>query len=176
MKKAVFCTVLCLAVLFCAAGCKSGKEKKSVYGVNFAAYADAGEIPESKLKIGDSIPSFDSEETESEYFSMDSEEPPFFMAATGEFGYYYEKGDDPRIKSIMGYDTCFGFDNGTVSITVKEALDSRNIKYTEREPVEGEIFYMSLSSGTSVIECKQFKYRLVFVFSDNALCATYLGD
>ena len=176
MKKGIICALMCLAVVLLAAGCKKNKDKGKVYEINFARFADMGTMPESEFKIGDALPEFDPQDEESKYFSMDDMDPPFIGTAEGNFSYYYEKGDNPKITAIMAYDTCFGFENDTVSIVITDALDSQNVKYTERKPAEDETLFMANEPNVSLIECKSFKHRLIFIIKDNALCATYIGD
>lgn len=176
MKKRIICAIMCIAVVLLAAGCKKNKDKGKVYEINFSRFADAGTMPESEFKIGDALPEFDPQDEQSRYFSMESEDPPFIGTIEGKFSYYYEKGDDPRITAIMAYDTCFGFENGAISIEITDALDSQNVEYTERKPKEDETLFMPREPDVSLIECKSFKHRLIFIIKDNALCATYIGD
>lgn len=176
MKKRIVCALICLAAILPAAGCKNKKDKAKVYEIDFARFANVGTMPESELRLGDDLPEFDPQDEQSKYFSMDDANPPFIGTAEGNFSYYYEKGENPKITAIMAYDTCFGFENDTVSIVITDALDSQNVKYTERKPREDETLFMPREPNVSLIECKSFKHRLIFIIKDNALCAAYIGD
>lgn len=170
MKK-LTAIVLCLCVLIFAAGCGDENAKTS-HGVDIAYFADMGAMPESELKLGDGMP--EQKEDSEDYFFYDDGDKSY--ASTGEFNYYYDISEkEPKIAAIAGFNTCFGFENGSISIEITEALDSQGIEYKERVAGENEVFFLPPVEGRSVIECKSLKHNLIFVFEDNALCATFIN-
>ena len=161
--------LLCFSILLFATGC-GGENAKPAHDVDIAYFADMGTFPESELKLGDSVP----EETENDetYYFYDNADKSYF--STGEFNYYYDASQkEPKISAIVGFNTCYGFENGSVSIEITAALDSQGIKYKERIPAENELFFLP-AAERSVIECESLKHNLIFVLEDNALCATLI--
>ncbi len=170
MKKTVL-VFLCVLFAFSFCACKSNNNK-SAHSVDIAYFIDMGKVPETNYKIGDGLPSTETIENNS-MIIFENESPAFFT--DGAFNYYYSS-EKKVITEIIGFDKCLGFETGTISIEVTDALDEQNIKYTEREPSDGELFFLPGANNRSVIECKELKYSLIFVFEDNALCATILGE
>lgn len=164
MKKIT--AALCAILLLFAAGC--GEKDNGGYSVDIAYFADAGSMPDAAYKVGDAVPA-EKEGDENKFFVEDGETS---FVSTGDFGYYYNIADEsPAFYAVVGFSTCYGFEVGAISIEVTKALDSLGIKYEERAPQNGEIFFLPASENRSVIECKSLKHKLIFVFESNALCA-----
>ena len=159
--------LVCFVLVFSFTGCKS--EKNTAGGVDIEYYVNLGGMPESDIKLGDAMP-----EEDDSIFSVEAGARSFM--STGEFNYYYDLSAlDKKINAIACFSDCFGFTTGDISIEITNALQSRGIEYTEREPKKDELFFLPGGENRSVIECKNLKHNLIFVFEDNALCATYLS-
>ena len=162
---------VCFCVFMFAAGCGDENAKTS-HGVDIAYFADIGAMPESELKLGDTAPE-QKEDNESYFFYSEGDKG---CASTGEFNYYYDTSEkEPKISAIAGFNTCYGFENGSISIEITKALDSQGIDYKERAAGVDELFFLPAGEGRSVIECKSLKHNLIFVFEDNALCAVLIN-
>lgn len=171
MKKTV-ALILCLVLFVFAAACKEEK-KETTHGVDIAYFADMGSFPDSDLKLGDAVPE-KKEEDETYFFTENGAES---FVSNGDFCYYYNgKDSSPKIYGIAAFSNCLGFEVGAVSIEITDVLDEQKIKYTSREPGEGEIFFLPAGENREIIVCEGLKNNLCFVFEDNALCAAYLGD
>lgn len=163
---------LCLLFVFISVGCKE-KDNKSSHSVDIKYFADMGAIPECDYKIGDNLPD-DNTIEESGMVILNDQSPAFIM--NGAFYLYYDRKDDkPKFQKIAAFDTAFGFENGSITIEISDVLDEQNIEYTEREPDKDELFFLPKGDGRTVIECTSLKHNLIFVFEENALCATLLG-
>ncbi|MBR6903177.1 MAG: hypothetical protein IKN39_04735 [Clostridia bacterium] len=165
MKK-ILCALLCIILLFVLAGCK---EKKTLAktGVDIAYYAELGFVPESEIKLSDNVP--ENSEDSDYYFSSDNS-LSFF--SNGSFNYYY---DSAAVTAIAAFSNMYGFEAGDVSIELTDTLDSQGLKYTEREPKDGELYFLPNGNFT-VIECNGLKNNLIFVLEDNSLCAALLSQ
>ena len=169
MKK-VICVALCFVVLGLFAGCKEEK-KETTHDVDIAYFANMGAMPESDLKLGDSIPEITEEMTE--WFSSTDGKNTF--VTNGEFYYYYDEGEkDPKIKSMAAFSKGMGFEIGAISIEVTKALDSQDVKYKTRDIKANEIDFLPAAEGRETVECEGLKHNLIFVFEENALCAIYM--
>ena len=170
MKK-IISAILVLLLLFSFAGCKKENKSTAKTGVDIAYYANLGSMPESNLKLGDNVP--EDKEDETYFFSEDGTLDYF---SNCNFSYYYSPKDEPqKITAIAAFSEAFGFGNGDVSIEITDTLDLLGIKYTEREPQENELFFLPAGDFT-VIECKDLKNNLIFVFTDNSFCAALLSE
>lgn len=165
MKKLI-CVLFCLVLTVSFTGCK---EKKSLAktGVDIAYYAELGLFPESKIKLGDNVP--ENSEDSNYYFSED-ESHTFF--SDGSFNYYYASA---AVVSIASFSNMYGFEAGDISIELTDTLDSQGLKYTERAPEDGELYFLPNGNFT-VIACGGLKNNLIFVLEDNSLCAALLSQ
>ncbi len=174
MKRIV---ALFLSVLFVFSLTACGKDTKDddKFTVDLEYYAALGQIPECEYKLGDSpdeiktaLEAASKENDENIYYFDEGDESSLIDNGIYNFYYKNEKADS-GISYIVSYDTAFGFDIGTVSIEVSDAI---NAEYTEEEITEDNAFFVwGLENG------KVYKYEfdditVLFVFSDNALCAT----
>ena len=169
MKKAVI-VFLCVLFVFSFCACK-GENQKWSHSVDVAYFAEMGKIPEIELKIGDAVP--DNEALEKDGFAIFADESPAYIS-NGALNLYFDT-EKNVITKIAGFDSFLGFEVGAISIEVTSALDEQNIKYTEREAKDGELFFLPSAPNRSIVECKGLKHSLIFVFENNALCAALLG-
>ena len=166
MKK-ITALLICFVLIFSFAGCKS--DKNTAGGVDIEYYVNLGGMPESEIKLGDSVP-----EPDDNIYSVEAGARSFM--STGAFNYYYDLSAlDKNIYAIACFSDCLGFTTGDISIEITNVLESRGINYTEREPKKDELFFLPGGENRFVIECKDLKHNLIFVFEDNALCAAYLS-
>ncbi|MBO4692904.1 MAG: hypothetical protein J5659_00720 [Clostridia bacterium] len=173
MKK-IIALFVCLLTLVFVAGCKEKAEKKASHNIDIAYFADMGTFNDCPFKIGELLP--DKEQLKKDEFVIYCEKEPYY-ASNGKFNFYYYRDDDGNLvfNKIVSFDTCLGFETGSISIEVTDVLDEQGIKYTEREPEAEELFFLPAGNNRSVVECGSLKNPLRFVFEDNALCAVLLG-
>ena len=79
------------------------------------------------------------------------------------------------LTAIAAFSKMYGFEAGDVSIELTDTLDSQGLEYTEREPKDGELYFLPNGNFT-VIECGGLKNNLIFVLEDNSLCAALLSQ
>lgn len=178
--KRLFCMLLGLALCLSFAGCDKNNKKQADVDIEY--YAALGQIPECQFMLGEDPKVIEDEfnkaaEENEEYYLYIDEGEKNGIIDNGTYNFYYKKNSKENgIAYIISYDTAYGFGTGTISIELKEALG--DIKYTE-EPIDEDnaFFLMGAHEGT-VIKCEFEKNTVMFVFEDNALCATaiYTND
>lgn len=174
MKK-ILALLLSVVVILSLTAC--GKENKDddKYTVDLQYYAALGQIPECEYKLGDNpeviknaLEKASEENEENLYFFDQGEESS--LIDNGIYNFYFKNEKEGNgISYIVSYDTAFGFEIGTVCIEIADAI---NAEYTEEEITDENAFFVwGVENG------KVFKYgfddsTVLFVFSDNSLCAT----
>lgn len=183
MKK-ILSLVLVISLIFVFTAC--GKDEKlEVEQVNIKTDVEQGVIPECKFKLGDSVSKIEDTLTkELDEAPLDDHGHPeyvfekFQMANyncidNGDFKYYYLK-DETKVSYIVSFTNAFGFRLGEVSVAVEMALEEfapsitpiskENAFFLPGMP-EGEVY--TYTFGTK---------NVMFVFENNALCATAIYD
>ena len=176
MKK-ILCVLLSLVFVLSFTACKK-ESKTNESTVDLEYYANLGKIPESKYSLGADVDTLtnelsefaESEEgAESLYDVSEGEET--VCITNGIYNFYYDKDKkQDGINYIVSFETAYGFETGEVILTVKEAIG--DIKYTEEEVNEDNAFFLPFISEGSVLKCEFQKNTIMFVFENNALCAT----
>lgn len=178
--KRILAALLCVALVVTLSACGQ-KEKKTEHSVDVAYYAKLGQLPETDYKLGMEIEPL--KKTLSDKAAADGEEG-FFDVSEGEetvrlstdmYTFHYEKQHaDKGIGAIVCLDGGFGFEQNTVSITVKETL--ADYEGDEHTSTEGETFFLPFVQNCTTISYTFGEYRLNFVFQDNALCGIVFYD
>lgn len=178
MKK-ILCFILSISMILTFTACKDKKEVND-NSVDLEYYAKSGSIPECKYTLGSDVKTLKDElstvldeehddESEAVYDEIEGEKT--VCVTNGVYNFYYEKeNEDKGIAYIASFDTAFGFEIGEVIVSVKEAIG--DIEYTEEEVNEENAFFMFAQVEGSVIKCEFEKNTIMFVFENNALCAT----
>lgn len=179
MKK-LFIILMSAVMIFSFTGCKDKEKKESSNGIDIEYYAKLGQIPEVNYSLGADVEKVKSELSASQE-GEDSHDVVYnvtegennVLIDNGERCYYYKKAAPEKgIGYIVNYDTAYGLEIGTVILEVKEALK----EYSYREEAltaENTIFMFDTQNG-SIIKCDFEGNTVIFVFKDNALCATAL--
>lgn len=182
MKK-LTALVLSLFILFSFAACdKNEKPKdKAAHTVDVEYYAKIGQIPEHKYHIGSSaedmkddfkkISEEQTEETDDghmhEVYSL-IEEDDYSILVYESANYYYK--DDEKISAIVSLDSSYDFKIGYLPKQITDALGE-----CELEDGDGEtIFFLPMPDNCKYLEYTFGENKLLFVFEQNALCATAL--
>ena len=179
MKKFIS-ILLVFLIVFSFASCKNKKKDDNSNSVDIEYYAKLGKFPESEFKIGTSA-----EEIENSLSSSSSDEDEedhdhetyqiiegksSILIDAGSYCYYYLKDKKEKgISYMLSYEKAFGFEIGTVSTEVKKTLSGLN--YKEGEVDRDKAFFV-ISEDASAIECTISKYTVMFIFENDALCAT----
>lgn len=176
MRK-ILAVLFCLIFIFSFTACGEKEKKKTEHSVDIEYYAKAGQMPEVNYALGSDVEkvknelSAEAEKSESVYSVTEGEST--VLIDNGEICYYYKKSNPEKgIDYIVNYGTAFGFPIGSVTVEVKEALDGYS--YTEEVLNEENAFFMFDTENGSVIKCRFEDNTVLFVFKDNALCATAL--
>ncbi len=176
MKK-IICLILSLALVFSFAACGKEKEEVKENSVDIEYFAKLGQIPECEYKLGADVETLkdelskQAEENDTYYEVQEGEET--VLVYDGKHNFYYLKDEEEAgISYIASYDNAFGFEIGEISLTVKEALGE--IDFVEEELSSDNAFFIFGAQNGSVIKCEIGKNTLMFVFDNNALCATAL--
>lgn len=186
MKK-LFCLLLCGAVILSFAGCgKKKTEKKYTTEVDVEYYVRQGQLPEcGKYSLGESVDKltadFDAkmkaeEEKTDEahdddgFFYFLDEQEKYTGLRTGSAEYCFKPADrDKGISCIVSFDAAFGFEAGTISIEVREALSD----YSVSESTGGDgLPFLSTDPSTEYLTYKFADRAVTFAFYENALCGT----
>lgn len=200
MKK-LFCLLLSAAVILSLAGCgKKKAEKKYTTDVDVEYYVRQGQLPEcGKYALGYDVDKLTSEldaqmnasgDDESGSDGADGEESHshdedgFFWflderdsytglrTGSAEYCYRPDKRQD-GISAIVSFDTAFGFETGTISIEIKEALS--DFEPTESTGGNG-LPFLSSDDATEYLTYKFADRCVTFAFYENALCGTAVYD
>ncbi len=173
----VLCIILSLVMVLSFTACKK-EDTVSESSIDLEQFAKSGSIPECKYSLGTDVEILKTElsayaeseaGSESLYDVTEGEET--VCVTNGIYNFYYEKDNkDKGISYIASFDKAFGFEIGEVILTVKDALSG--IKYTEEEVNEDNAFFLFVPIEGSVIKCEFEKNTIMFVFENNALCAT----
>ena len=178
--KRLFCLLLTVVLCLSFAGCKEEKTKEA--DLDIAYFADLGQMPECEYSLGTESDKIEAEyvkqaEEDEEYYYNIQEGKSNVLIENGTYKFYYKKDKkDEGIGYLVSFDTAYGFEIGTVSLEVKEALG--DFKYTEEKLNEKNSFFLLGAQNGSVIKCQSKKNTVMFVFDNNALCATaiYTND
>lgn len=180
MKK-LFCMLLSGLMLVSFAACSPKKTSSGGESVDLEYFASLGKLPEGEYSLGDSVEklknelSAAAEESGSEavYDVIEGEENVLIDA--GSALYYYKKADPEKgIAYIVSFEKAFGFELGTLTIEVKDALSDYTC--TEEDATEDTLFFLLGAAGTTVMKYKIKNRVILFVFQDHALYATALYD
>lgn len=175
MKKFITVTFLLIfAILLTSCGAKDKSSNDNYIDIDY--YANLGQIPECQVDLGDSASDTENilkkatPENEEAFFEID-EGKDNVLLNNGVYNCYYKtKKKDNGISCIVTFDKAFGFEIGTLSIEIKEALSS--FELVEESVNDKNAFFVWGVSNGSILKYKTDKNTLTFVFSDNALCAT----
>ncbi len=177
MKK-IISLILVFVFVFAFSSCGKDKKEENNGTVDIEYYAKLGQMPESNYYLGT-----DPEKIKTELSALSESEDAGDMVYNvtegennvlidnGVLCYYYKKATPEKgIGCIVNYGKAYGFELGTVIVEIKEAI--AGCDYVEEPMNESNSFFMfGVESGT-VLRCNIEENTVVFVFQDNALCAT----
>ena len=182
MKKLI-CFLLTAAIIFSLAACGKENTGSDSNSVDLEYYAKLGQIPECDYMLGESVEKVKSElsaldekyQGANEFMYSVQEGEKTVEINNGTFLYYYTKENVANgISYIVSLDTAYGFEPGTVSIEVTDALSE--YEYTEEAANDNNAFFLFDHTNCSVFKYEFDNYAVSFVFQDNALCATAIYD
>ena len=178
MKK-ILSVLIAVCMVFSFAGCGEKEKNTDTNVIDIEYYVSLGQMPECGYQLGDDVETVKSDlsalvETEgSEAVYEVTEGENNVLIDNGDFCYYYKKANPEKgVSYIVNYGTAYGFDTGAVIVEVKDAL--ADFEYTEEPLNENNAFFMFDTSNGTVIKCNFANNTVLFVFKDNALCATAL--
>lgn len=177
--KRILALILCLIIGLSLCACKDNKDKET--GVDIEYYANLGQIPESEFMLGDTGDTIkdalekkkaESEKNNEDYFFNVQEGENNVLITDGTYDYYYKKAAPEKgISYLVSYSDAYKFELGTIISEVKKELKKYDV--TEEELTEeNAFFYMGDFSKASLLRYKFEKSTVLFVFEENALCAT----
>ncbi len=178
--KRLLSLVLAFVMIFIFAACKDNEGKKDFNSIDIEYYANLGQMPECEYSLGESVSKIN-DELSKQFESSDIEEMVYNVSENGnrvlidngQFKYYYLKENEADgISYIVSFDTAFGFEIGTLIVEVKDALS--DFEYKTAEISKDNVFFLFGSPDGSVITCEFEENTVMFVFENNALCATAL--
>lgn len=176
MKK-ILSLIMISVIVFSFCGCSKEKTSSDAE-VDIEYYAKLGRIPESEYSLGSNVQTVKDElsakfeENPESYYNI-TEGEKTALIDTGEFSYYYLKEkEDEGISYIVDFNAAYGFELGTVSVEVKSALNG--YECTEKNADDNSVFFMNYSENCTYLEYNIGSNVLMFVFENNALCATVI--
>lgn len=173
---------LTLSVLFvvCLCGCEK-KDKDSKNSVDIEYYANLGQIPESEFMLGDTgdtvksaLEKKEAEAGEEDYYFDVQEGENNVLITDGTYEYYYKKAAPEKgIAYMVSYSDAYGFKLGDIILEVKETLKKYDVK-EENVTEDNAFFFMGDISNANLLKIVFEKNTVMFLFQDNALCATVI--
>ena len=179
MKK-ILCLILSLVFIFSLTACSDSGEKKKKNNIDIEYYANLGQMPECEYSLSESVSKINEELTK-EFESSNIEEMVYNVSEkdnrvqidNGQYKYFYLKDkEDKGVSYIVNFDTAFGFPIGTLTVEIEDAL--KDFNYKTEEISKDKVFFLFGSPEGSIIECNFKENTVMFVFENNALCATAL--
>ncbi len=192
MKKFLSLIICAIFVLSLTACSENGTKTNG--GGEIERYAKAGQIKEVEYKLGDDVSTtkealsaaYNAVEDSGEEHDHDHEHEAFYMDfETGDYTvmsdgnvlccYVTDKKSD-GITHIINNGTSYGFEQGTISTQVRDAMSKLGYDTTERDADKSELFFLpgSANMNMTVLEYKFDENTVLFVFEDSALSATVI--
>ena len=180
MLKKLFCIALSAAFLLALCACEKEEKEPAAPSVDLEYYAGLGSIPECPYTLGTDVAavkaeleaaaSQDGEENDVVIYDV-TEGERTVRIDNGQFLYYYEKSNESAgISYIVDLQTAYGFELGTVSLEVKDAL--AGYEPEETDLTEDDVFFLFGISNATGLRVNFDNIGILFVFQDNLLCAT----
>lgn len=181
MKKITALFLSFLIILTFSACGKQEKKEKNTHTVDVEYYAKIGQIPEHKYHLGSSAEDmredFKAQEQENSEDSNDGhahevytliEDDNYDILVYENANYYYK--DDGKISAVVSLDNSYDFKIGDLAKQITDVLGESEIKDGD----EDAIFFLPMPENYTYLEYKFADNNLIFVFEQNALCATAL--
>lgn len=159
--------------------CGSAKTSSDGDTIDVQYFAKLGKIPECKYSLGAEIDEMQSKLSAAAESAGEDEDIVYevtegertVLINTGNTEYYYMKDKkDNGVSYLVNYGAAYGFEQGTISIEVRKALEKFSVD--EHDATGNELFFLPVAENCTVLNYSFGKYKLMFVFQDNALCAT----
>ena len=173
MKK-FLCLILAIVLCFCFTACKHERKDEPTLDIEY--FAELGQIPECDYSLGDDPAKIEADfrkfiEEDEHYYLNIEESDNNVLIDNGTYKFYYKKDEtDKGIAYLVTFDTAYGFEIGTISLEIKEALGET--EYTEEKITDNNAFFILGAENGSVIKYKSENNTVLCVFDNNALCAT----
>lgn len=187
MKKLIS-LLLVFVFVFSFTACK-GDDDKNEAKVDIEYFAALGQIPECKYHLGQNADDIEAElssTVSSDSSDEHSDDQQYFDVQKGKqitlldngiYNFYYKSDDTAKkISYIVSYDTAYTFAPGTIIKEVEDSLGS--LEYKKEKISDNDLFFLLGASEGDVIKLTFQKNTVIFVFMENALCATaiYTND
>lgn len=190
MKK-IFSLILCIAFVLSLASCgeKGGKTNN---GVDVEYYAQLGQIKDVDYKLGGDVDAAQKAlsekymqfangegnlDEENEAFYVDFKSGDYTVMTDGSVlcCYVTDKKQD-GITHIIKNGDAYGFELGTISTQLRDAMSKMGFDASERDAKADELFFLpgSANMNMTVLEYKFGENTVLFVFQDSALSATVI--
>lgn len=176
MKK-ILALVLCVVFVFSFAACKEkSNDENALYSVDIERYVNSGRIDTLEYKLGsdvdevkDKLSESVGEEGESNFFEIETNK--YTVMSAGEiYCCYITDESDKGLTHIATCEGAYGFKKGDLTIQVSQAMESLGYKATERNAVQGELFFLpGVGTNATVLEYNFEENTLLFVFQESAL-------
>ena len=181
MKKFIS-LVLCLIFVFSFTACaEEEKASEQKHTVDIEYYAKLGQISDLEYKLGDNtedtkelLNKTTDDHGETNYFDYESGEYTI-MTDGNVYCCYKTENEDAGITHIVKSGDAYGFTVGAVSTQVRDAMKTLGFDATERKAERSEIFFLPAGADMTVLEYKLGDTTVLFVFQQNALCATVIS-
>lgn len=175
--KRFFSFILSFMMIFTFSACGNKNNDDNKISIDVEYYAKLGQIPECEYKIGDSVEKIENElettqlESDHDHDTLQIVEgEKSVLIDNGSYCYYYLKEKkDKGISYIVSYNDAFGFEIGTLSFKIKEALKSFDF---QEENINNENAFFMLSNTGNLLRYTFSDYTVLFIFENDALCAT----
>ncbi len=181
MKK-LLAVLLVFALFVPFTGCGEKEEKKSGGSSAVEKYVESGSMTDCEFKLGDNYtavlsaveaaaPQPESEDDHPEFSAY--EDDNYKIIETVTYKYYFNPADD-KLVLIAAFGDAYGFNHGSIINEVKDAMAENGYEAEEKTLSEQDAFFLYGIGKRSVLEYVFGNNKVMFIFEENALCATAL--
>lgn len=175
--KRVLSLVLVLLLVFSISACGKKETSSGRESIDIEYYAGIGSIPECSYSLGQDVDELNAD-LEEHYNTVEdemvyevTEGKTTAKIDNGTFQYYYVKDKkEDGVSYIVNFDTAYGFNIGTVSVEILDALNE--YKYTEEAMNDDNAFFVLGATEGKVVKYEFSENAVSFIFVNDALYAT----
>lgn len=174
--KRILSALLVFCILLSFSACKKEDTSSQSSGIDVEYYAELGSMPECEYSLGQDVDTL--KDKLEEIYNTDEEAvynvvegKSTVQIDSGAYQYYYVKDKkSDGISYIVSFNKAFGFETGTVSVEISDAL--KEFKSVEEKLNDDNAFFVLGAPVGKVLKYKFSKNTVSFVFINDALYAT----
>lgn len=182
--KRILSLILCVALLFCFAGCKEEKPKNvnTGNGVDLEKVVTEGKIPELAVRLGMSaddvktLHNYDKNAVgETGFYIFEEEDATYFQTETAAY-YYLNDKKSKGISAIVALTSACGLTLNAFETPNDVKAAFPNIEFTEGEVTKEDKYFLVGGDAFTKLSFEKGSHRIDFVFYENQLNTVILLD